>query len=170
MTDEDKKEMYEAIGFESCDTLFEDIPNEISFEREFEIPEPVSEFELKKEMSELSKIISNTNVYTSFLVVAVYDHCILIVLDLVISRYDFYTAYTPYQQEISQGELQAIFEFQTMICELTNMEVANSSLYDGGTALGEAVNMSYGQTKRKKVLVSETVHPEYQEVIQTYAR
>ena len=170
MTDEDKKEMYEAIGIESSDTLFEDIPKEIRFEREFEIPEPVSEFELKKEMSELAKKNANTNDYTSFLGAGVYDHYIPSVVDHVISRSEFYTAYTPYQPEISQGELQAIFEFQTMICELTNMEVANSSLYDGGTALGEAVNMSYGQTKRKKVLVSETVHPEYQEVIQTYAR
>src|SRR5699024_6059661 len=107
---------------------------------------------------------------TSFLGAGVYDHYIPSVVDHVISRSEFYTAYTPYQPEISQGELQAIFEFQTMICEMTNMEVANSSLYDGGTALGEAINMSYGYNKRKKILVSETVHPEYLEVIQTYAK
>lgn len=170
MTDEDKQEMYKAIGIASSDELFEDIPKEIRFERDFQIPEPKSEFELMQELTGLAKKNVNTNDYTSFLGAGVYDHYIPSVVDHIISRSEFYTAYTPYQPEISQGELQAIFEFQTMICELTNMEVANSSLYDGGTALGEAVNMSYGQTKRKKILVAETVHPEYRDVIRTYAK
>src|SRR5699024_12037711 len=150
MTDEDKKEMYEAIGIESSDTLFEDIPKEIRFEREFEIPELVSEFELKKEMSELAKKNANTNDNTSFLGGCVYDHYIPPVVDHVISRSEFYTAYTPYQPERSQGELQAIFEFQTMISELSGLPIANSSMYDGGTALAEGVNLSAAQTKRKK--------------------
>ncbi len=134
------------------------------------LKKPANEASLKKELAGMAAKNANLSEYSCFLGAGVYDHHILSVVDHVISRSEFYTAYTPYQPEISQGELQAIFEFQTMICELTGMEVANSSMYDGGTALAEAVTLSAGQTKRDKIIVSKTVHPESRAVIHTYAK
>lgn len=169
MTEEDKKEMLDAIGVESTDELFSAIPEEVRFKGELNLKPPKNEYELMKELSEMSKKNINLKEYSSFLGAGVYDHYIPSVVDHVISRSEFYTAYTPYQPEISQGELQAIFEFQTMIAELTGMDLANSSMYDGATALGEAVNLSADHTKRKKVLVSKTIHPESLAVVKTYA-
>lgn len=169
MTEEDKKEMLDAIGVESTDELFSAIPEEVRFKGELNLKPPKNEYELMKELTEMSKKNINLKEYSSFLGAGVYDHYIPSVVDHVISRSEFYTAYTPYQPEISQGELQAIFEFQTMIAELTGMDLANSSMYDGATALGEAVNLSADHTKRKKVLVSKTIHPESLAVVKTYA-
>src|SRR5699024_6810272 len=115
--------------------------------------------------SEKNKNIINN---TSFLGAGVYDHFVPSVVDHVISRSEFYTAYTPYQPDLTQGELQAIFEFHTMICELSGMLLYNSSMYDGGTALAEAVNLSSGNTSRQKIVVSKTVHPESRAVIHSY--
>src|SRR5690625_3604611 len=120
-------------------------------------------------MSELAKKNANTNDYTSFLGAGVYDHYIPSVVNHVISRSEFTTAYTPYQPEASQGELQALFEFQTMICELTGMEVSNSSLYDAFASLGEACNLAASVTKREKILYSGAIHPQAKEVLQTYS-
>ncbi|WP_027963422.1 aminomethyl-transferring glycine dehydrogenase subunit GcvPA [Halalkalibacillus halophilus] len=170
MTDSDQKEMLKTIGVEHSDELFQDIPEKVRFKGDLNIKPAKSEYELTKELSALAGQNSNLQSHTSFLGAGVYHHYIPSLVDHVISRSEFYTAYTPYQPEISQGELQAIFEFQTMICEITGMEVANSSMYDGGTALAEAVNLSAGQTKRKKILVSKAIHPESLEVIYTYAR
>jgi glycine dehydrogenase subunit 1 len=170
MTEQDKKEMLEAIGIESVDELFSDIPEEVRFNGRLNIKEAKSESALTKELFKLANQNVNLKTHASFLGAGVYDHYIPSIVDHVISRSEFYTAYTPYQPEISQGELQAIFEFQTMICELTGMDVANSSMYDGGTALAEAAMLACGQTRRKTILISEAVHPEYREVVKTYAR
>ncbi|MBW8348094.1 aminomethyl-transferring glycine dehydrogenase subunit GcvPA [Bacillus sp. IITD106] len=170
MTEQDQKEMLEAIGVESIDDLFSDIPEKVRFKGEYNIKRAKSESALLKELASLAGKNADFKQNVSFLGAGVYDHYIPTIVDHVISRSEFYTAYTPYQPEISQGELQAIFQFQTMICELTGMDVANSSMYDGGTSLAEAAMLSAGQTKRKKILVSNTVNPESREVLKTYAK
>ena len=170
MTESDRQEMLATIGVNSVDELFSDIPEKVRFKGRLNIPEPVSEPALMKELSKMADKNVNIKKYTSFLGAGVYDHYIPSIVDAVISRSEFYTAYTPYQPEISQGELQAIFEFQTMICELTAMDVANSSMYDGGTALAEAAMLAKGHTKGKKILISQAVHPEYRAVVKTYGK
>lgn len=170
MTEEDKKAMLEAIGVESIDELFSDIPEEVRFKGEYKIKKATHETALMKELAALASKNKNLIENVSFLGAGMYDHYIPSIVDHVISRSEFYTAYTPYQPEISQGELQAIFEFQTMICELTGMDVANSSMYDGGTALAEAALLSAAQTRRKKILISKAVHPQSREVVRTYCK
>jgi len=170
MTEEDKQQMLQTIGVQSIDELFSDIPESVRFRGEYNIKPAKSEPELMKELMALAAKNADMKTYCSFLGAGVYDHYIPTIVDHVISRSEFYTAYTPYQPEISQGELQAIFEFQTMICELTGMDVANSSMYDGGTALAEAALLSAAHTKKKKVLLSNAVHPEYRDVVKTYAK
>ena len=169
MTETDKQAMLETIGVSSVDELFSDIPEQVRFKGEYNIKKAKSESALLKELTQLAGKNADLRSNTSFLGAGVYDHYIPVIVDHVISRSEFYTAYTPYQPEISQGELQAIFEFQTMICELTGMDVANSSMYDGGTALAEAAMLSAAHTRRKKVLISSAVHPQSKEVLNTYA-
>lgn len=170
MTETDKKAMLEEIGISDIQELFNDIPESVQFKGEYNIKKAKSETALLKELTFLASKNADLRSHTSFLGAGVYDHYMPVIVDHVLSRSEFYTAYTPYQPEISQGELQAIFEFQTMICELTGMDVANSSMYDGGTALAEAAMLSSGHTKRKKVLLSSTVHPETKDVVKTYAK
>ncbi|HWJ80303.1 MAG TPA: aminomethyl-transferring glycine dehydrogenase subunit GcvPA, partial [Niallia sp.] len=170
MTEEDKREMLTQIGVESVEELFSDIPKSVRFKGEYQIKPAKSESALLKELTKLAQKNADAKANVSFLGAGVYDHYSPVIVDHVLSRSEFYTAYTPYQPEISQGELQAIFEFQTMICELTGMDVANSSMYDGATALAEAGMLSAGSTKRKKVIVSSTIHPEAKEVVRTYAK
>ncbi|MBC2254142.1 aminomethyl-transferring glycine dehydrogenase subunit GcvPA [Listeria ivanovii] len=169
MTEQDEKEMLDTIGVASIDDLFQDIPEKIRFKRDYNLKPAKSEPALLRELSKLASKNANTTEYASFLGAGVYSHYIPTVVDHVISRSEFYTAYTPYQPEISQGELQAIFEFQTMIAELTGMDLANSSMYDGGTALAEAAMLASGHSKRKKILISGAVHPESINVLKTYA-
>ncbi|WP_203333011.1 aminomethyl-transferring glycine dehydrogenase subunit GcvPA [Planococcus beigongshangi] len=169
MTPQDEKAMLDTIGIESIDELFADIPEKVRFKGEYKIKPAKSESSLTKELSQLAAKNADSSTYASFLGAGVYDHYKPIIVDHVISRSEFYTAYTPYQPEISQGELQAIFEFQTMISELTGMDLANSSMYDGGTALAEAGMLAAGHTRRKKILVSRAVHPESRAVVRSYA-
>ncbi|WP_416827199.1 aminomethyl-transferring glycine dehydrogenase subunit GcvPA [Ectobacillus polymachus] len=170
MTEEDRQEMLHAIGVQTVEELFQDIPESVQFKGDLKLKKAASEPELLKELTNLAAKNVNMKEYASFLGAGVYDHFVPVIVDHVLSRSEFYTAYTPYQPEISQGELQAIFEFQTMICELTGMDVANSSMYDGGTALAEAAMMAAGHTRKNKVLVSEAVHPEARDVLKTYAK
>ncbi|WP_078577023.1 aminomethyl-transferring glycine dehydrogenase subunit GcvPA [Salipaludibacillus agaradhaerens] len=170
MTEKDQQDMMKEIGVASIEDLFADIPKEVRFKGDLPIESALDETALIKEMTRLAEKNTHIKDYPSFLGAGVYEHYIPSVVNHMLLRSEFFTAYTPYQPEISQGELQAIFEFQTMICELTGMEIANSSMYDGQTALAEAAMMSAAHTKKKKILVSKTVHPEAREVLKTSAK
>ena len=169
-TQEQQKKMLEEIGYSSIEELFGDIPEEIRLDRELTIQGPMAEMELVRHMRQLASTNKHTGEYTCFLGAGAYDHYIPSAIDHIISRAEFYTAYTPYQPEISQGTLQAIFEYQTMICELTGMDVANASMYDGATAVAESILMACQATRRDKVVVAKSLHPEYRQISATYAR
>jgi len=169
MTDQDQHEMLDFLEINSVDDLFTDIPEEVRFQGELQISESLSEPELVTYFQTLAKKNVNFSTHVNFLGAGVYQHYTPSVVNHMLLRGEFFTAYTPYQPEISQGELQAIFEFQTMVCELTGMEVANSSMYDGATSLAEAAMMAAGHTGKKKVITSRAVHPEARGVLKTYA-
>ncbi len=162
-TREDIRKMLGTIGIKNLEDLFEAIPGECRLSTDLNLPEPFSEPDLVHHFQELQ-----SPVMSSFLGAGAYHHFIPAVVSNVVSRSEFYTAYTPYQPEISQGTLQAIFEYQTLMCQLTGMDVSNASMYDGASSLAEAVLMANRITKRKKVLLSQAIHPEYRRVIQTY--
>lgn len=159
--------MLNAIGARSIDDLFEPIPAEYRLNRDLKIPRQMAESEIVDWFRERSR--ENGDGHATFLGAGAYYHYRPVIIDSLISRGEFLTAYTPYQAEISQGTLQSIFEFQTMICELTGMEVANASMYDGSTAAAEAVMMAVRLTGRRSVAIARSVHPEYREVLATYA-
>ena len=159
--------MIEEIGVDSIADLFADIPEAIRMSGELAIPGAMAEGQLLRHMQRMAAKNTTANQLPIFTGAGVYDHEIPSVVDAVISRSEFLTAYTPYQPEASQGELQAIFEFQTMISELTGMEVTNSSLYDGAASLGEAVGLAQAVTRKKKILVSKGVHPHSRAVLHT---
>ena len=170
-TERERREMLRRIGVEKVEDLFQDVPAEHRFP-DLELPPPVSEVEILQELRFLSEQNADLDHYLCFLGAGAYRHYIPSVVDHILSRSEFYTAYTPYQPEISQGTLQAIFEYQTMICELTGMEVSNASHYDGATAMAEAVIMALNvaRLKRKKVVLAPSIHPEYREVVRTYTQ
>jgi glycine cleavage system P protein (glycine dehydrogenase) subunit 1 len=163
----DRQAMLKAIGSRSIDDLFSSIPGEYRLARDLEVPRQMAESEIVDWFRERAR--ENGDGYATFLGAGAYYHYRPVIIDSLISRGEFLTAYTPYQAEISQGTLQAIFEFQTMICELTGMEVANASMYDGSTAATEAVMMAARVTGRDAAVVARSVHPEYREVLETYA-
>src|SRR6185369_15027089 len=163
----DREAMLKSIGARSVEELFEPIPAEYRLQRDLAVPRQMAESEIVEWFRNRSR--ENGDNYCSFLGAGAYYHYRPVIIDSLISRGEFLTAYTPYQAEISQGTLQAIFEFQTMICELTGMEVANASMYDGSTGAAEAVMMAVRLTGRSSVLVARSLHPEYREVLATYA-
>lgn len=164
----DQQAMLAAIGAPSVEALFEAVPAEARFPQ-LNLPRPLSEIEVLAELQRMADANADANHYTWFLGAGAYNHFVPSVVPQLQMRGEFYTAYTPYQPEASQGTLQAIFEYQSMVAELTGMEVVNASHYDGATALAEAAIMSVNATRdRRKVLVSPNVHPQYREVLKSY--
>src|ERR1700756_2664911 len=160
--------MLSAIGAASLEELFAYLPAEVRLNRPLAIAPGKSEYEIVDYFRTRGE--ENANGFASFLGAGVYHHYRPVLVDTVVSRGEYLTSYTPYQAEISQGTLTAIFEFQTMLCQLTGMDVANASMYDGSSGVPEAAMMAARITKRDRVLISRAVHPEYREVLRTYAR
>jgi glycine dehydrogenase subunit 1 len=169
LTDADREEMLAAIGVSSVDELFEQIPRGVRFERELEVEPALTEGEIVRLFEDLAARNAHTGVELSFLGAGIYDHYVPAVVDVVLSRGELLTAYTPYQPEMSQGVLQAIFEYQTAICELTGMDVSNASGYDGCTVAADAAYIARHATGRSKVVLAETLNPMVRQVVKTYA-
>jgi glycine dehydrogenase subunit 1 len=167
-TDADRKAMLDRIGVKDFEELIENIPGELRYRQDFKLPEPLSELEIGREVQHKTRCNQGITDTVSFLGGGAYDHFIPAAIGHIILRSEFYTAYTPYQPEVSQGTLQAIYEYQSMVAELMAMEVANASMYDGGSALAEAALMAAAETGKNNILVSQTVHPHYRQIIRTY--
>ncbi|MBI4850328.1 MAG: aminomethyl-transferring glycine dehydrogenase subunit GcvPA [Acidobacteria bacterium] len=167
---EERAKMLAEMGVQSIEDFFTSIPAHLRLDKPLNLPPAYAESELIKFFKNLAARNIDPNSSTSFLGAGVYNHFRPVIIDTLISRSEFYTTYTPYQPEIAQGTLQAIFEFQSMICFLTGMEVANASMYDGSTALAEAVLMANRINRRKKVAISQALHPEYRQVLETYLK
>jgi glycine dehydrogenase subunit 1 len=167
-TPEEKKAMLKEIGVASFKELIKTIPESVQFKGKLNLPKPISELEARNLLSEIGETNRSLSQYTSFLGGGVYDHYIPSVIDHIISRSEFYTAYTPYQAEVSQGTLQAIYEYQSLIGELFGMDVSNASMYDSASALAEACHMARDLTQRNKILIIDSVNPHYIKVVRTY--
>src|SRR5213082_1069702 len=157
--------MLEVCGVNTPEELFAHLPEPVRLKRPLELAPGISEYEIAEYFR--GRAAENANGYASFLGAGVYNHYRPVVVDAVVSRGEFLTSYTPYQAEIAQGTLTSIFEFQTMVCQLTGMEVANASMYDGSSAVPEAAMMAVRITRRDKVLIARSVHPEYRETLKT---
>jgi glycine dehydrogenase subunit 1 len=169
LTEADRAAMLDAIGVSSVEELFADVPDGVRFERDLALDPPLSEQEIVEHLTELAERNAHTGAELSFLGAGIYDHYVPAVVDAVLSRGELLTAYTPYQPEVSQGVLQAIFEYQTAICELTGMDVSNASGYDGTTVAADACYVAKHATGRSKVVLAETVNPQVRQVVKTYA-
>jgi len=167
-TDRERKEMLKSIGVSSVEELYAALPTEIKLKEQLNFPLGLSEFDVKRKITELSRRNKPLEKYNSFLGAGCYDHYVPAAVSFILSRSQFLTAYTPYQPECSQGILQAIYEYQSYICLLTGMDVSNASLFDGASALAEAVLMALRINKKKRVIISSTIHPEYKETLKTY--
>ncbi|MEX0686084.1 MAG: aminomethyl-transferring glycine dehydrogenase subunit GcvPA [Balneolales bacterium] len=168
-TKEDQRLMLDAIGNSKIEDLLKIIPEEVRFRGDLNLPPALSEWEVLREISRISNKNFTTETHSCFIGGGAYDHFIPSGIAALLSRSEFYTAYTPYQGEVSQGTLQSMYEYQSMICELTGMDISNASLYDAGSGLAEAVLMACNITKRNKVVIVGKVHPNYLEVVRTYA-
>ncbi len=168
-TEAEQQEMLESIGVGTLDDLFSKLPADIA-RPELDLPPALSELELRRHLLAMANANATVAAHPSFLGAGSYNHFIPAAVPRLIGRSEFYTSYTPYQPEISQGTLQSIFEFQSLICRLTGMDVTNASLYDGASATAEAVVLSLSATRRNKVVLSSAVHPEYRTVLRTFTR
>ena len=164
----ERTQMLSVVGSKSIDELFSSVPEQYRLKKALNLPGPLSEAEIIQYFK--ARAAENSLGYTSFLGAGVYNHLRSVITDTIIQRGEFLTSYTPYQAEITQGTLQSIFEFQTLMCQLTGQEVANASMYDGSTAATEAVLMAERLTSRRRILVARSVHPEYRAVLKTYAK
>jgi glycine dehydrogenase subunit 1 len=169
LTDADREAMLETIGLATVEDLFRDIPAAVRFDRDLDLETALSEAELVEHLGELASRNVHTGQELSFLGAGIYDHYVPAIVDAILARGEFLTAYTPYQPEMSQGVLQAIFEYQTVICELTGMDVSNASGYDGTTVAADACYVAKHVTGRSKVVLCETVNPQVRQVVKTYA-
>ncbi|UCB47557.1 MAG: aminomethyl-transferring glycine dehydrogenase subunit GcvPA [Spirochaetota bacterium] len=167
-TEENIQRMLEEIGVDNIGDLFKTVPGKYLLDKELNLPSPLSELELMKHMKELNEKNASAADFNFFLGGGVYNHFIPSVMKYIVSRPEFYTSYTPYQPEVSQGTLQAMFEFQTLMCGLLGMDASNASLYDGASAAAESVLMALRINKQDRIAVSSTIHPDYRRVIRTY--
>ena len=169
LTDADREEMLETIGVTSVDELFHDVPAGVRFDRALDLSRPLAEQEIVERLEALAARNTPAGEEISFLGAGVYDHYVPAIVDAILQRGEFLTAYTPYQPELSQGVLQALFEYQTVICELTGMDVSNASGYDGTTVAADACYIAKHATGRSKVVLAESLNPQVRQVVRTYA-
>ncbi len=167
-TDKNREEMLEKIGVKDFSQLIKGIPQSVLLKKDLKLPSPLSEMELVGLLKDLSQQNRSTDEVISFLGGGAYDHFIPSVVNHILMRSEFYTAYTPYQAEVSQGTLQSIYEFQSLICELTGMDVANASMYDGASAVAEAALMSHSTNSKNEIIITGSLHPAYKRVLETY--